>query len=206
MKHIIKDNNKNTQNLFRRWQQRGGWSADKSDNKAEELKQKIKDLLLTEQGEICCYCEERITNDRCHIEHFLPKGNSQFAHWASSYENIFCSCNYTQSCGTKKGGKVIPISPLNENCEDLFTYSDRGKITGKNQNANDTIRILNLDSEHFISARKKVIDTFIEDMDKLSDISLLEFDRWISDYLAQKPFVRFWTTVKWAGEKYRTFF
>ena len=70
------------------------------------------------------------------------------------------------------------------------------QIIGNNQNANDTIRILNLDSEHFISASKKVIDTFIEDMDKLSDISLLEFDRWILDYLAQKPFVRFWTTVK----------
>jgi uncharacterized protein (TIGR02646 family) len=207
MKHIIKDNNKKTKSLFKRWQRRGGWYADKTDNNAEELKQKIKNLLLAEQGEICCYCEERIAMDSCHIEHLLPKGNSQFTHLASSYENLLCSCNYVQSCGNKKGNEaMIPISPLDENCEDLFTYSDRGKIIGNNQDACDTIRILNLDSEHFNSARKKIMDIFIEDIDKLSGISLLEFNRWISDYLTQKPFVRFWTTVKWAGEKYCTFF
>ncbi|MDR2114744.1 MAG: TIGR02646 family protein [Planctomycetaceae bacterium] len=203
MKHIIKNNNKNTQNLFKRWQRRGGWNADNSDNKAKELKQKIKNLLLTEQGEICCYCEERITMDNSHIEHLKPKGKSEFAHLISNYENLFCSCNYVQSCGKKKDENVILVSPLDENCEDLFTFSERGQVIGKNQNAHDTIQILNLNSERFKSARNKIIETFIEDIDKLSDISLSEFNKWITDYLSQKPFVRFWTTVKWASEQYR---
>lgn len=206
MKHITKENNKKTQNLFRRWQSQGGWNAEEFDNKAKELKQKIKNLLLTEQGEICCYCEERITADHCHIEHLKPKGKPEYASLISSYENILCSCNYAQSCGKKKDKEIIPVSPLDKNCEDLFTYSGRGKIIGKNQNACDTIRILNLDSEHFNIARNKIIETFIESISKFSDISLLEFDRWIADYLAQKPFVRFWTTVKYASEEYRLFF
>jgi uncharacterized protein (TIGR02646 family) len=203
MKRIIKENNKKTKNLFKRWQQRGGWYADKTDNKAEKLKQKIKNLLLTEQGEICCYCEERIAMNNCHIEHLKPKGKSEFVHLVSSYENLLCSCNYNYSCGTVKENKEIPISPLDENGEDLFTYSDRGKIIGNSQNAWETIRILNLDSEHFNSARNGIIEIFIKDID---DFSELEFDRWISDYLAQKPFARFWTTIKWAGEKYRNIF
>ncbi|MDR2757180.1 MAG: TIGR02646 family protein [Planctomycetaceae bacterium] len=206
MKYIVKNNNKNIQNLFKRWQERGGWNADEFDNKAKKLKQKIKNSLLTEQGEICCYCEERITIHNSHLEHLKPKGKAEFAYLISNYENILCSCNNTRSCGKKKGENVIPISPLDENCEDLFTYSDHGKIIGENQNANDTIRILNLDSEHFNSARRQIIETFIGVLDNVADISLSEFDNWTTDYLTQKPFVRYWTTVKWTSKKYRTFF
>ncbi|MDR0336251.1 MAG: TIGR02646 family protein [Planctomycetaceae bacterium] len=201
MKHIIKNNTQNTQNLFKRWQRRGGWYADKTDNKANELKQKIKRLLLTEQGEICCYCETRITIDDCHIEHVLPKGVGQYAHLASSYENLLCSCN-NNCCGIAKANKTIPISPLDENCETLFTYSDLGKIDGANQNAKETIQILNLDSERLNVARKSIIDMLIDEID--NSPSLSEFDKWITGHLAKKPFARFWTTTKWASEKYRT--
>ncbi|MDR3198578.1 MAG: TIGR02646 family protein [Planctomycetaceae bacterium] len=203
MKHIVKNNNQKTQSLFERWQRREGWNAKESDNKAQKLKQKIKNLLLTEQGEICCYCEERITRDNSHIEHLHPKGIPEFAHLISSYENLLCSCNSDQSCGKKKDNNIIPISPLDENCEDLFAYLDNGKIKGENQDAHDTIQILNLDSEHFNSARKMIIDTFITNIDKLS---LSEFDEWTTNYLAQKPFARFWTTVKQASERYRPFY
>ena len=36
-------------------------------------RRKLRECLVDEQGEICCYCMRKITTVLSHVEHFLPK-------------------------------------------------------------------------------------------------------------------------------------
>ena len=126
--------------VFVRWRKKGGWDAsdpanESFDQKAWELKQEIKELLLEEQGFICCYCEERVATDNSHIEHLLPKGNPKYADVKSDYNNLFCSCSRGDSCGHAKSSFETCVPPSMEDCEDYFEYKDDGRIKGKNTDA-----------------------------------------------------------------------
>ncbi len=68
---------------------------------------RLRNNLLSEQGNICCYCMNRITLHSSHIEHFWPK--YYFKEKDMEYENLFASCNGEGSmildeehCGHKK--------------------------------------------------------------------------------------------------------
>ena len=202
MKYIEKT--KSEPAVFAKWTKAGGWDASDSVNsKAWAMKQEIKELLLKEQGFICCYCEEQITTENSHIEHLLPKGNPQFAHLKSNYSNLLCSCNYPKSCGHSKGNSIIKVSPLQETCEDVFGYNDNGRIEGINQDAVDTIESLHLDCERLNAARNGIIAVFLSVMQE--GITLSEYDDWMEDYLKQDSedrFRRFWTVVKFIAKKY----
>jgi uncharacterized protein (TIGR02646 family) len=202
--------------VFTKWKKAGGWDASDPDNhkfdpKAWALKQEIKELLLKEQGFICCYCEEQITTKKSHIEHLLPKGISQFSHLKSDYSNLLCSCDYLKSCGHYRDKSIIKVSPLQGTCENAFVYDDNGKIDGTNQDAIDTIRDLKLDCERLNAARNGIIIEFLNVVS--IDITLSEYDDWVEDYLAKYKeeadseyrFRQFWSAVKFIAKKYRPF-
>jgi len=211
MKLIKKDVNEPL--VFNKWQKEGGWDAsDPNINpKAFKLKQEIKELLLKEQGFLCCYCEERITEDNksSHIEHLRPKGMGEYARLKSSYSNLLCSCNSGSSCGETKKNSTITITPLKPNCEDYFTYSYNGEMEGINQDATETISILNLNSERLKIARYGVILQFLH-MDELTSMtSLSEYDNWVHIFLEKDDkghFITFWSMVKWLADDNRCYF
>ena len=120
-------------------------------------KAKLLDVLLKEQGYICCYCGRRISNDNSHIEHLKPKSKNRspsYAHLVVTYSNLLASCNgYTEEqeseyqeklkqkrdtpplarefCGHKKDDWYddnFTVSPLIENCAEYFTYTGAGEI------------------------------------------------------------------------------
>ena len=214
MKYIEKT--KSEHKMFDKWRKAGGWDASDPANckifnqKAWDLKQEIKELLLREQKFICCYCEEQVAIENCHIEHLLPKGKPQFAHLKSSYSNLLCSCDYPKSCGHGKGNSTINVSPLQTTCGDAFAYDDNGKIEGKDQDAVNTIRDLKLDCERLNAARNGIIAVFLNVMP--DDITLSEYDDWIDDYLkpekqgSEERFRRFWSVVKFIAQKYRSLY
>ena len=211
MKLIAKDVNEPS--VFIQWRKEGGWNASdpKNNPKAFKLKQEIKVLLLKEQGFICCYCEERITEDNMssHIEHLLPKGNPSFAHLTSSYSNLLCSCNSESSCGKTKKNSTIKITPLIQNCENFFTYSYNGEIEGINHDASETIDILNLKSERLKWTRFKMIETFLNMEELTSMTSLSEYDNWVQFFLEKYDkefFIPFWSMMKWLADDYRCCF
>lgn len=194
--------------MFGKWHKAGGWDASEPGSKifnpkAQELKHEVKKLLLNEQGHICCYCEERITETNSHIEHLLPRG--QFPKSKQDYTNLLCSCDYPKSCGHSKGKSTITVSPLQKICEDAFRYDDNGKVLGNDQDSTETIRVLQLDCEQLKAARRMIIDVFLNTLPE--DITVSEYDDWIDDYL--KPdsgnrFRPFWTVVKFIAQKYRS--
>lgn len=131
------------------------WKDFKNPYKAQLL-----DVLLEEQGYICCYCGRRISKDSSHIDHLKPKSqtrNPSYAHLVVTYSNLLASCNgYTEEqeseykeklrqrrdtprlsqefCGAKKDDWYdadLTVSPLIENCAEYFTYTGAGEIQAR---------------------------------------------------------------------------
>ena len=58
-----------------------------------EVKQTLKEVLVREQGFLCCYCGSRIlaSSSSAHLEHLLPK--DEFPEKVYDYHNLLASCN-----------------------------------------------------------------------------------------------------------------
>jgi uncharacterized protein (TIGR02646 family) len=135
--------------------------------------------LIQEQGHICCYCGQRITQERSHIEHLKPRekciGEEMF-----DYKNLLASCpGYPEAethdfsgpkmrpefCGHKKGNWYDPdsmVSPLVLNCDKYFRYPDDGQIIPTEDPANreaarKTIQRLGLDKDKLSRVREDAI-------------------------------------------------
>jgi len=117
----------------------------------------LHDVLLKEQGYICCYCGRRISKDNSLIEHLKPKSKSSNISYADlilTYHNLLASCKgYSEEqeseykeklkqdrdtsplseehCGPKKGDWYHDdkmVSPLMQNCTEYFRYTGVGEI------------------------------------------------------------------------------
>lgn len=153
MKHIIKHNSPKSLEDYKKEENAC------FNNIPPNVKEELRKSLFEEQGGICCYCEDRIYPDhRSVLEHLLPKGLKQYSNLQLSYSNLLCSCDggefdrygktkkqkkvYPPHCDSKKNNKTIDITPLNNDCEDYFTYDEDGNIWGTNETANKTIDIM----------------------------------------------------------------
>ena len=90
-------------------------------------KRALHEALLTEQGQVCCYCGRTISLLDSHIEHFRPQETREDL--ALAYVNLHASCIREKSpgaplhCGHAKGNDFdegLVISPQDENCERRF--------------------------------------------------------------------------------------
>ena len=137
-------------------------------NEVENLPHKIflKNSLISEQGHICCYCCKPIDTKNSHIEHIRTKERNEYRAISLEYENLLASCqgyhDREENCGHSKDNafnEELFVSPLEENCESLFEFSDRGKIKAVdgNERAGYTIELLNLDTEQLNAARTEAM-------------------------------------------------
>lgn len=137
-------------------------------NEVENLPHKIllKNSLLSEQGHICCYCCKPIDTKNSHIEHIRPKERDEYRAISLEYENLLASCqgyhDREENCGHSKDNafnEELFVSPLEENCESLFEFSNRGKMKAVdgNERAGYTIELLNLDTEQLNAARTEAM-------------------------------------------------
>lgn len=193
MKHIIKTSSPDN---FEKWKVRKKLTSKdlvkKSDlakkreeiwktfTKKTDIKNEVKESLLNEQGEICCYCQQRINlNENSIIEHFIARATD--ATEMFNYENILACCDGGQKqrteknenqenepefipkyCGHAKGNETILINPLYENCESHFSYEFNPdtlfvSIIGNSIEGQETIQKLNLDVDILKSERGKAV-------------------------------------------------
>lgn len=140
--------------------------------------------LLHEQGMTCCYCGIEIDLESSHIEHFRPQDHYETL--SLSYENLFASCiretnpNSPLHCGHLKGDwfdERCYVSPLDETCESLFTYTLDGRIAPTTHEANRMLVKLGLENGLLESRRKAAIAGVFDDLflvsASLSDIETL---------------------------------
>lgn len=140
------------------------------------LYQAVKLSLAQEQGYICCYCGRRISGkgEDSQIEHIFAKGTPVYEEMQLDYEtNLLACCDGGKSkrktdsirkedlyCETPKLDTILPINPLNPECENKFMFSEDGEVIGVSKDAEVTIKILNLNSPVIKTMRKYAIDNY----------------------------------------------
>jgi len=143
-----------------------GWE----DFKGRDTCNNLRDILLKEQGYICCYCERETDKDRGHFEHIMPRsyktdgGIEEGRQRELDYHNIVFSCPKDNKPFDEKGDKTTCghprgdwydesqfVTPLQENCESAFRYKNDGTIVpadgSDSEKARETIERLKLNGE-----------------------------------------------------------
>lgn len=201
MKHIIKGSEpeklidyKETAN--------DNWKPSFSDLRGEE-KQAVHNSLIREQGGLCCYCEDSVTPEKSHIEHFRPQSDPLVDDL--DYGNMLCSCQRKvnnlepKHCGNAKGNWFddnLLISPLDPGCEQRFAYAADGSIRPTNPHdeaAKTTIERLKLDCDKLRRGRKNAVDGILA-----ATSTDAEIKKSLSSHLgpdSNGTFGRFYTTV-----------
>lgn len=148
---------------FEQWKSHNR-TANWNDFSESEVYQEVKEQLLNQQEQMCGYCEIAImtTGQSSHIEHLKDRHN--FPQEIFNYDNFIASCQYSDSCGHKKGSKYFNgfVSPFDLNCQDRFTYTRDGRIIPSDENdtnAQKTIEILGLNCKRLVDRRKGIIKT-----------------------------------------------
>ena len=115
--------------------------------------------LVAEQKCLCAYCCCRIDEDSSHNEHIEPRHPGNYVSKKTlDYDNIVASCygfSGEKTCGPRKENDYDEskfISPLNPECEEIFTYLPDGTMEGDYY----TLNLLNLNSYRLKEARKAV--------------------------------------------------
>jgi uncharacterized protein (TIGR02646 family) len=129
----------------------------------------VKTTLITEQQQLCRYCENRLVEDACHIEHIQPRhGPSGDPARTFDYANLACSCNggsdANRHCGHYKGHKYDRnrfIIPSVEASAPLFSYTVEGQVgnapglnTVEQERVHYTIETLNLNCPRLANMRR----------------------------------------------------
>lgn len=147
-------------------------------------KQMLREVLVEEQGYICCYCMKRITYDTSHIEHFWPKRFFELKDM--DYGNMFASCQGDGDevhCGHKKEDWYLPdmVILTDPEIEDMFLYLENGEVlpAGKNKTAqigSQMIEKLALDSFFLTRNRRGAVEMseVYDDVD-YSDTDIRDF-------------------------------
>ncbi|MBP0019270.1 MAG: TIGR02646 family protein [Cyanobacteria bacterium SBLK] len=136
------------------------------DNFQNPEKREVHESLLQEQGYICCYCCGRIRLDNSHIEHL--KSQTDNPELDLDYHNMLASCGsqqrFPEYCGNQKGDRKIPITPLQDRCEESFEFLRDGRIRPlktkpeREQEVNETIETLNLNHPEIREGRAEVFE------------------------------------------------
>lgn len=141
-------------------------------------KQELREELLTEQGFICCYCNQSINNDHnTIIEHLQDKDSNN--NLTFEYNNLLASCNGGQKdpkpkeshCDAAKEDKEISVTPLEVDCETHFYFDISGEIFSNTEKGEETIARLNLNIKKLKGLRAGAIEgiVFEDDFDIISD-------------------------------------
>ena len=137
----------------------------------DDNRRMLRESLIDEQGQICCYCMRRIGLNSSHIEHFKPR--AKYPEYTLEYKNLFASCEgqndlqiETWHCDQKKEdwfNERIP-SPVTEDFEKCVKYTISGKAlpyyskdSSRYALEKDLIAHLGLNAPYLVRNRKNAI-------------------------------------------------
>lgn len=156
----------------------------------------IRQSLYTMQQHRCAYCEKSLPEDKaCHIEHFRQR--SRHPQGTFTWDNLYLSCNTTNTCGKHKDNQHYTPADLIDPCTDdpddyLRFYSDgsirpRKKLPQLEQKrAEETIRVFNLNEQALQATRKSELQGWLqiaEELLQLQEISEDDYQTELNQYL-----------------------
>lgn len=107
------------------------------------VRQAIRTEALAEQYYLCGHCCQTLFGDGdCHNEHVEAQDLNQ--NRTLDFSNIIASCNTLKQCGDSHKSQPLPLTPLMAQCETDLVFKLSGRVSGKNPDAIETIRVLNL--------------------------------------------------------------
>lgn len=151
-------------------------------------KRELKQILLEEQGYICCYTGHQIDFDGSHIEHVRPQSQCSDLE-TLDYTNMIAAYphsprGYLKESDCEYGAqarkdRAVHVTPLQANCTARFRFLPSGDVVPfdvDDEEAKDTIQVLVLSHSRLQELRKAVIDEAIfqrvEDLTSREEIVL----------------------------------
>ena len=138
------------------------------DNYAD--KETLRELLMTEQRGLCCYCMERIRSDSMKVEHW--RCQSRFPEEQLDYGNLLGACQggegqprFRQHCDTRKGDRDLRWNPADRShvIEARIYYESDGGIRSHEAEFDAQIEeVLNLNLPVLKTTRKRVRDRVLD--------------------------------------------
>jgi len=133
-------------------------------------KNEIRRALGRDQGWLCCYCMQRIEDDRNDVKVEHRRSQSDFPSLQLEWKNMLVACRggegkppVEQHCDTRKGSRSISLDPSTPDIEDQVRYSTDGRVLGDNQRRDDELnKVLGLNQAFLCNNRKATLDGFIE--------------------------------------------
>lgn len=134
-------------------------------------KENLRNILLSEQGGLCCYCMGRIPDKQCKmkIEHWQSITN--YPDYQLDYQNLLVACKggegksfSDQHCDTRKGGKDLIFNPANpaHHAKLGISYGADGTIRSRNPEFDRQLNYtLNLNYSNIRNHRKVVYDSLM---------------------------------------------
>lgn len=141
------------------------WKRKNPNKKYSELdsnvRQDIRLACVKEQYFLCAYCCKEIsgTNNDTMNEHVEPQ--AQASDKTLDFNNIVASCTTKGQCDDKHGSKILPLTPLMDECETELEFRLNGHVRGLTERAKEMIALLNLDNCKLQEARKQQIDNIL---------------------------------------------
>jgi uncharacterized protein (TIGR02646 family) len=183
-------------------------------------KQTLRELLVSEQRGLCCYCLCRISAGDPGT---IPP--MKIAHWHSQelhaveqldYSNLLGACMGNegsppsdQHCDTRQGKRDIKWNPANPDhqIESRIIYFADGRIGSSDTEFNQQIdEVLNLNKGFPKTNRKFVLDSFKQALER-KEPSRAELERWLLDWNGEshtgelKPYCQ--VVVYWLRKRLR---
>lgn len=127
--------------------------------------QHLRNILLEDQGYICCYCQKRIPEKKLpksKIEHFLCQENNKSK--VFDFRNLFIACNgqigQIETCDTIKKSKVLnAINLLDTDIFSKIKYTKKGFIYSNVDLIDKDIKMLNLNDQNLMKNRQSVCES-----------------------------------------------
>ena len=132
---------------------------------SDEIRQRLRQSLVEEQENLCCYCEKEITsvNKSSNIEHLKPK--SLYHDEQTNFDNMLASCTIGDRCTSAKKdwfNEELFVHPLMQNCSDYFIFLANGEISAQEEAGNETIKRLGLNTPNLNASRSQSIATYLD--------------------------------------------
>ncbi|WP_201498583.1 retron system putative HNH endonuclease [Psychrobacter arenosus] len=116
----------------------------------------LREQLLAEQHELCCYCCQSIKDKTTHLEHLYSR--KDYPNRRFDYENLLLSCDTPKQCDNAKGNQELPLHPLMNECDEEIKLNLAGELVSYTERAAQAIEILNLNNRKINYQRKGLID------------------------------------------------